>query len=191
MKKFKFAILLLLASLTIYGNSCQADVTKEDINYYHQQVAMYRYPWTVGGFMKACAKGETELAKYYVKGGFNINETYVGGGTPLLYAIYGGYTDIAEYLLQNGADPNMEIATLTPLHFAIRRQQPEMVNILIKYGANVNQECKNTKPLNFAIQKNNEEIVGSLVNAGAKPDEKTIKLIQKTKNNNIKNIINL
>lgn len=142
----------------------------------------------VSRFMDAINKKQVNIAEMYIKDGFNVNQKYVGGASPLIMAIYNNDYKMCEMLLKNNANPNYEVATLTPLHFAIRKKQPEIVNLLIKYNVNVNQSCKKTLPLNFAIQKDNAEIVEMLLKAGAKPDEKTKKMVEKSKNEDIKNL---
>lgn len=186
--KVKYFLILLMA--IILGSPTFAEMQVEDFAYYQQQVALQRYPWNMSGFIRACMKGDNELVENYIRGGMNVNQPYMDA-TPLIMAIHSGNNDTVKLLLENGADPNLERATLSPLHFAIRRQQAEIVETLIKYNVNVNQECKNIKPLNFAIKKKNLEIVESLINAGAKPNSTTNKLIEKSKNEKLKEIVDL
>lgn len=54
----------------------------------------------------------------------------------LSIAIINGKTEIAEFLLENGADPNMAgHRGKTPLYFAIVSKNPYMVNKLLQYNA--------------------------------------------------------
>ena len=62
----------------------------------------------------------------------NINMTDHAGFTALHVASWNGYIDIARYLLDNGANPNiMSKAGNTPLSFA----SPNIKNLLVSYGA--------------------------------------------------------
>ena len=58
--------------------------------------------------------------------------------TALHYAVCLGLTDVAEMLLQHGADPNalLEPSSQRPLWWACRWDQPESIRLLLKYGAN-------------------------------------------------------
>lgn len=187
-KKYIFLILILSLSNIISNDTFAAEISKQDIKYYHQQVALQRYPWNMSGFIKSCMRGNFQIVEYYLKGGFNPNEPYMDS-TPLMMAIYSKNIATAEVLLKNGADPNLERATLTPLHLAIRRNNLDMVKLLIKYNVDVNQECKKTKPINFAIKKNNYDIVDSLVKAGAQIDDKTRQKAHKSKDARIKEML--
>lgn len=57
------------------------------------------------------------------------------GHSPLHWAVFGGYLDIVEYLLEKGANPNI-IADdgVTPLWRAKDFGLIEIENLLIKYG---------------------------------------------------------
>lgn len=83
----------------------EVSVSQDAQEFYHQQVAMYRYPWTGTGFIKACSKGEKTLVEYYIKGGFDVNQTYIGQ-TPLVAAISREQSHVVALLLKNGAKPN-------------------------------------------------------------------------------------
>ena len=62
----------------------------------------------------------------------NINMTDIAGFTALHVASWNGYIDIARYLLDKGANPNIvSKAGNTPLSFAT----PNIKNLLINYGA--------------------------------------------------------
>lgn len=61
-----------------------------------------------------------------------------GIATPLYFAAQGGYLDIADVLLDNGADPNAQSKWGTPLHIAARRGHLELVKTLLRHGADPN-----------------------------------------------------
>ena len=60
--------------------------------------------------------------------------------TPLHLASQKGLTEIAEILIQNGANLNCKEThkNLTPLHISTAGGQFEMTKLLINYGANIN-----------------------------------------------------
>lgn len=55
----------------------------------------------------AALEGNLEVIKILLKYGANINYITEDGSTAYEAAVYKGYKDIAEYLLKNGADPNL------------------------------------------------------------------------------------
>lgn len=67
-----------------------------------------------------------------------------------------GHLDIAELLLQNGANPNVACGHLmeTALYFAIRNARPLIVALLLKYFANVHVINRTgRKPMDVAIDE--------------------------------------
>lgn len=58
--------------------------------------------------------------------------------TALHFAVCLGLIDVAEMLMQHGADPNalLDPSSERPLWYACRWDQPESIRLLLKYGAN-------------------------------------------------------
>jgi ankyrin repeat protein len=75
------------------------------------------------------------------------------GFTPLLYAVQRRHVQIAQLLLEAGADANGSCegevyAGYTPLHFAAMNRVDDAIPLLLKYGANVNRLSEtDTSPL--------------------------------------------
>jgi ankyrin repeat protein len=90
---------------------------------------------------------------------------------PLEQAILRNKTDIAEYLLTVGADPNTVNATKrTPLHLAVDRNNPAISSALLKAGANPNLlDQEGWTPLHHAAAKNQFENAKAILAGGAKP----------------------
>ena len=70
-----------------------------------------------------------------------LNATNTNGNTPLMVAVGRSKlsTDIAEFLIKNGADVNAKNNyNSTPLTIACESGNVKMVKLLVKYGADVN-----------------------------------------------------
>ena len=91
-------------------------------------------------------------------------------GIPLLYfPVIHGHTRVAQYLLEQGADPNAASPDgITPLHGAVMFNQPKMASWLLDHGANPNPIYDNKTPLAMAQEKKQVELVEVLHNYGGK-----------------------
>lgn len=90
--------------------------------------------------------------------------------TPLLLAIIGRQTEVAKYLINNGADLNIRVIgcnLTTPLHFAAQYSY-ELCELLIEKGAEINAVDDNWKtPLKWAKRAGQDGIVKLLKSHGA------------------------
>lgn len=120
----------------------------------------------------AAALGNKELVQKLLEKGADPN---VGSGdwTPLIRIIDLDFRDIAEILIEGGADLNLQNHRqhgMTPLLYAIRKGRTEMVRILINAGAKIDLGDRfGHKPLYEAIFKD-IEILEALINGGANLD---------------------
>ena len=88
--------------------------------------------------------------------------------TPLHYAIESGNIEIAKYLIDRGANPNIQDAySKTPLYSAIYSGNTEIVKYLLDHNADPNSKSYYTFPLLAAIKLGHTEIVKSLIEHGA------------------------
>ncbi len=117
------------------------------------------------------SKGEniqqiTEL----IEAGANINAvTTVQKETPLHIAVRYGHKEVAELLLNKGANVNaVERRKWTPLHTAVKSGKVQVAELLLDRGANVNAvDNLDMTPLHFALKYNREELVRLLLDRGA------------------------
>lgn len=77
----------------------------------------------------------------------------------LFYPMIHGYRQLAELLLERGADPNAGEGRMTPIHAAVLFRQPRMVEWLIANGARVNPLNYDAKtPLRMALDQDQAEL---------------------------------
>jgi len=114
----------------------------------------------------AARVGDLESARLLLQAGADVNEKTPEGWSPLLVAGSSGrFEDLATFLLDKGADPNVADGNgITPLHYAVQKgisvigsaavlmpNQPELVKALLAHGAKVDAKIAkdfvpNTRP---------------------------------------------
>ena len=112
-----------------------------------------------------------ELIKYKanINGEFN-NEKKVE--SPLHLAVQNNHYRIVEFLLENGANPNIVDANNdTPLHYSAWNNSLESLALLLNYGANITTRNFDDKtPLHHGAMKDNLNTIVLLLKNGANPD---------------------
>ena len=114
-----------------------------------------------------------QMEKYLSKNPAHLNLASEHGATPLLLATYRGNHEVAEVLLQAGADPNQCFKEGAPIYGVIFKGDAEMLNLLIKKGADVNQVCQFEElgyPIHLAINLLRLEQIKQLLSAGVRLD---------------------
>jgi len=113
--------------------------------------------------VKAATKGNLESVKQCVAAGENVNEADKYGWTPLMWGVYYQHLPVTEFLLEKGADPNLQTTAkyssfptgTTALHLGAYYGKDELVAALIKKGAKTDLRDANGKSaLDFALQYN-------------------------------------
>jgi Ankyrin repeats (many copies)/Ankyrin repeat len=86
--------------------------------------------------------------------------------TPLYYAVFCGFTELAKWLITTHAEEvNAKCyEDKTPLHVASQEGHVDAIHVLLDHGAHVNsQSCFNWTPLHFASYGGNLEVVQLLL----------------------------
>ena len=125
----------------------------------------------------ALEKEHPELAILLLDNGatFKVPPSYRNGGSLLHYAASRGYVDVANALIDKGANVNAKDGDdLTPLHSAVVSDQVEVAELLIAQGAKVDAKSKHGKtPLYWAVYRRNLGTVQCLLDGGADVNAKT------------------
>ncbi len=101
------------------------------------------------------------------------------GATPLHWAALGNHMDIAELLLERGADVNEPDAYgLTSLHKTASFNRPDMARFLLNNGADtgamgMKYRVFKMNPLHLAAEAGFPEVVAVLLESGADPNART------------------
>lgn len=186
-------LLLFLLVIFVFTNAGFATEIKNEM-YYKRQIQNQRYPYSNAGIVTAIQRGKTDVVELFMLAGFDPNASY--SGTPLIFfPIYLNQIKCLDVLLKAGANPETTVPAMfvtahseTVLTYAIKRKNSDMVKSLIQYKVDVNKTYKGQNPLNIAISKKQTKIAELLLKAGAQPDEKTIKLVKKSKDEYLKDL---
>jgi ankyrin repeat protein len=112
--------------------------------------------------MFAARSGDLASAKLLVEAGANVNDADAWGVSATALAAHSDFTDLVEFLLDKGANPNA-VADFTALHCAIMNRDERMVAALLSHGANPNTPVKNWTPTRRSSKDHNigPELVGA------------------------------
>jgi ankyrin repeat protein len=96
--------------------------------------------------MFAARVGDLTSAELLVAAGGNVNDADAWGVSTTVLAVHAGYRELAEFLLDKGADPNQAAAGFTALHEAIMRRDEKLVTALLDHGADPNAPLRTWTP---------------------------------------------
>ncbi|MFK7773367.1 MAG: ankyrin repeat domain-containing protein [Saprospiraceae bacterium] len=150
-------------------------------------------------FFEAAAAGKLDFVKKHLEEQPKIlNQYAVDGFTALGLSCFFNQKEMAKFLLQNGADPNIASNNdfkVAPLHSAAAISQVGIVNVLLENGANVNAKQSNgVTALHSAAHNGATGIVKLLLKNGADKNTKTKdekSVLDFAKEGNFTEIINL
>ena len=117
----------------------------------------------------AAASGQTEVAKFLVSEGANVNALNNVNQSVLLYAAYFGNAEILDTLIASGARLNdQDIFGRSPLHYATRQRSVDVLMSLINNKVELDiRDSIGETPLHFAIRWGYDDIVEMLIDGGA------------------------
>ena len=113
--------------------------------------------------MFAARAGDLDSAKLLVAAGANVNDADAWGVSATVMAAHFGYTELVEFLLDRGADPNAATAGFAALHAAIMHHDEKMVGALLAHGADPNVTLQTWTPTRRSSRDFNfaPELVGA------------------------------
>ena len=122
-------------------------------------------------FALASAFGHLPVAQYLHKQGAEMNAAAKNatGYNALTGAVASGHTELATWLLNNGADANYRYgAGYSPLLTAAANGHLEIVKLLLEHGADLQAKTNDGKTaLGFAEERKHPEVVAFLRSLGA------------------------
>jgi ankyrin repeat protein len=96
--------------------------------------------------MFAARVGDFASAQLLVAAGANVNDADAWGVSATAMAAHAGFGELVEFLLENGADPNVVAPGFSALHAAIMRRDEQMVGALLAHGADSNAPVRTWTP---------------------------------------------
>jgi ankyrin repeat protein len=166
---------------SLAGNASLLDATNESgqnaflLAKYYRQTAVADYLLGLGpklDLFSLCAAGRVTEVKREIDRNESLLKTHSGDGwTPLHLAAFFGHPEVANALLDRGADVNARSTNSmknTPLHAAAAGGNIELVRLLLVRGADANASQEGGwTALHSAAQSGNREMVELLLAHGA------------------------
>lgn len=98
--------------------------------------------------------------KYLVAHNAEINLANVYNNTCLMISAYKGHTDVVEFLLSNGADPDQQaLCGATALHYAAECGHVDICAALLDYGATLKRNEFEMTAVTTAAERTRELVV--------------------------------
>jgi len=126
-------------------------------------------------FHMECQRGASGLTEYLINKGaaFDPNAAGPRGLNRLRIAVMLGSTDMARWLIEQGADVDMPSPKdgTTAITWAAYKGNLEMTDVLVAAGADVDfADAQGAPPLKKAVERGHAQVVRRLIDAGARLD---------------------
>jgi uncharacterized protein len=186
-----------------------ADVNARQVtwNWERQMTKEPREKWMpLGGLtplLFAARQGCVDCARVLLKAGAGINATNPNGFSAILLAIINSHYDVAAFLLDQGADPNIaDEVGRTPLYAAVdmhtlpdsnlpwpselnnQLTSLDLIQALLAHGANVNAQLKKQQPYRSKVDRGADTMLGTgttpLLRAAKAGDTELVKVLLAT-----------
>ncbi len=124
--------------------------------------------------MHCCKKSHSEIVKFLVKSGADIESKDAENQTPLHIAAKNNKLEIAQFLVERGEDTeSKDNENRTPLHAAAIAGHIKIVKFLVENGADKeSKDNENRTPLHYSAYFGNLKTVQFLVESGADKEAK-------------------
>ncbi|MBN2207226.1 MAG: ankyrin repeat domain-containing protein, partial [Candidatus Aminicenantes bacterium] len=115
-----------------------------------------------------CRRGEQAalpIVRLLLEKGAVLDARNVSLQTPLLYAAYAGFRQVADLLIAKGAAVRYQDTNgRSPLHYAAREGHPEVVELLLGHGGDPTlRDGQGLTPLEYAVSRNKTAVVETLI----------------------------
>lgn len=143
-----------------------------------EMVELFEQNGALLNLFEACAAGRRARVEVLLDRAPMAASGYSADGYPALgLAVFFGHEEIAQLLLEHGADvnaPSKNAQRVTPLHAAVARRNVKLVGELLGRGADPNAEqAGGFTPLHGAAYHGDREVVEALLSRGADARKKT------------------
>jgi hypothetical protein len=119
----------------------------------------------------AVTQNDLQAARFLLDCKVDVDSRDSSAATALLHAASHGFADVAQLLLERGANPNAaQTDGWAPLHFAASKGMSDIVQLLVRFQADVKQ-CTLTADtsLHLAVTSGDVDTVSALLQADADP----------------------
>jgi hypothetical protein len=144
----------------------------------HSDLIQVRYDTHITWLYEAAEKGSKELVDIFLDEGLDVNDYTSWQGPPLMAAIHGANVPIARYLLERGANPNLDRLLIAAINVRDRNASFQFVRMLVEVGIDVNLHWRMGEPndvkapffnaLSWAMVHGRDDLIEYLQAHGAK-----------------------
>jgi uncharacterized protein len=143
-----------------------------------EMVELFEQNGALLNLFEACAAGRRSRVEVLLERAPMLANGHSADGYPALgLAVFFGHEDIAQLLVEHGADvnaPSKNAQRVTPLHAAVARRNVKLVRELLERGADPNAEqAGGFTPLHGAAYHGDPEVIEALLGRGADAQKKT------------------